>query len=102
MSSLSSDDSKENFPFLGAGWGGLGYVWGGVSGGGGGRPPPSSPSLNPPPPMPPRIFSSSLPAYPTSCITANSAGRKWRGATHTPLTTREVSEWWRPRKRGRP
>ena len=32
-SSLSSDDSKENFRFLGAGWGGLGFAWkGGVLG----------------------------------------------------------------------
>ena len=44
--SLSSDDSKENFRFLGAGWGGLGcgLAWGGgVWGGGGGRPPPPPP-----------------------------------------------------------
>ena len=31
-SSLSSDDSKENFRFLGAGWGGLGFAWGGGGG----------------------------------------------------------------------
>ena len=105
-SSLSLDDSKENFRFLGAGWGGLGFAWGGgVWGGGGGRlppSPPSSPSLTLPPPMLPPISSSSPPAYPTSCIRAHSLGRKWRCATHTPLTTREVSQSWRPCKRARP
>ena len=101
-SSLSSDDSKENFCFLGAGWGGLecGFAsGGGVWGGGGGRPPPSSPSLTPPPPMLPHIFSSSPPAYPTSCIRAHSLGRKWRDDTQMLLTTRAVSQSWRPRKR---
>ena len=106
-SSLASDDSKENFRFSGASWGGLGFAWGGggVWGGGGGHPPPppASPSLTPPPPMLPHISSSSPPpAYPTSCIRAHSLGRKWRGATHTPLTTRAVSQSRRPRKRARP
>ena len=79
-------------------------------GGGGGQwwwtptPPssPPSPSLTPPPPMFPHISSSCPPAYPTSYIRAHSAGRKWRGDTHMPLTTREVSQSWRPRKRARP
>ena len=68
-SSLSSDDSKENFRFLGAGWGG------GVGmrlrfGGGFGAvvvdappSPPSTPSLTPPPPMLPHISSSSPPPH---------------------------------------
>ena len=87
---------------VGGGWASLG---GAFWGGGGGRLPPSPPSsisLTPPPPMFHHISSSSPPAYPTSCIRAHSAGRKWRGATHMPLTTREVSQLRRPRKRARP
>ena len=90
-------------------WGRVGGGWDAASLGGGelGRwwwtpPPPSSPSLTPPPPMLPHISSSSPPAYPTSCIRSHSLGRKWRDDTHTPLTTRAVSQSWRPRKRARP
>ena len=104
-SSLSSDDSKENFRFLGAGWGGLGFAWGG------GRwwwtptprpPPPPPRSHRPLPCSPTSPHPTPPPAYPTSCIRAHSLGWKWRGDTKTPLTTREVSQSWRPRKRARP
>ena len=102
-SSLSSDDSKENFRFLGAGWASL--VGGG--GGVGAVVVDASPALLPlahpaPTHAPQHLLILPPPAYPTSCIRAHSAGRKWRGATHTLLTTREVFQWWRPRKRARP
>ena len=103
-SSLSSDHSKENFRFLAAGWVAA-WLGGGVWGGGGGRPPPPSPScpwLTPPPAMVPHVPSSSPPAYRTSYIRAHSPSRKRRGVTQTPLTTRAVSESWRPRKTARP
>ena len=106
--SLSSDDSKENFRFGLAGWGGLGFAWGGGFGTVvvDAPPPPRSfpplPLAHPAPTHVPPHLLTPPPAYPTSCIRAHSAGRKWRGATHIPLTTREVSQSWRPRKRARP
>ena len=99
---------ERKFSFL---RGRLGGGWDAASLGGGGvgavvvdapPSPPSSPSLTPPPPMLPHISSSSPPAYPTSCIRAHSLGRKWRDDTQMPLTTRTVSQSWRPRKRARP
>ena len=60
-SSLSSDDLKENFRFLGRGGGGWDAAW---LGGGGGV---GAVVVDAPPP-----------AYPTSRIRAHSLGRKWR------------------------
>ena len=94
---------ERKLSFLGGelqGWDAASLGGGGVWGRGGGRLPPSCPSLDPPPHMLPHISTSSPPAYPTSCIRAHS--RKWRDDTHTPLTTRAVSQSWRPRKRARP
>ena len=54
--SLSSDDSKENFRFGLAGWGGLGFAWGGE--GFGAVVVDASPPL--PPPPPPRSLSECL------------------------------------------
>ena len=57
-SSLSSDDLKENFRFLVAGWGGLGFAWGGGGFG--------AVVVDAPPPRPPPRSPRPLPCSPTS------------------------------------
>ena len=96
---------KLSFLGGGLGGGGLGFAWGGGVGAvvvDASPPPPPPHSSRPHPCSPTSPHPPPPPAYPTSCIRAHSPGRKWRGATHTPLTTREVSPSWKPRKRARP
>ena len=95
---------KKTFVSWGRVGGGLGFAWGG-----GGwavvvdaSPPSSSPSLTPPPPMFPSHLLILPPRVPHLLHPSPLCGLQVADATRTPLTTREVSQSWRPRKRARP